>query len=184
MYLLSKGTWFEKPSISSTTLSKSREEEDKITLSRVNQIFDVLSALLEKNCQSWIVDLLKSIIKQESQNESKLTEVKTRLAKLCDCIVEQLLRLEETSLESPVKKAEPGKKELSRLVVYVTGLSLFSQACPTALIPHVETLEPYLKSQVGLINSLLTEFSTERRSRKCYSTPTCGIHFGSCGSFD
>lgn len=135
-----------------------REEEEKITLSRVQQIYEVLSSLLEKNCQNWIVDLLKSILKTNAQNENKLSEIKNRLSKISDCIVEHLLRIEEeASTKSPVKKAttEPGKKSASRLVVYITALSLISQACPTALVPHIETLEPYLKSQVRNLLLLL-----------------------------
>lgn len=154
------GIWFEKLALTSTTISKMREEEEKITMSRVQQIFEVLSSLLEKNCQNWIVDLLKSILKADAQNENKLNEIKNRLSKISDCIVEQLLRIEEeASTKSPVKKAvEAGKKGASRLVVYITALSLISQACPTALVSHIETLEPYLKSQVSNDHRLPTSF--------------------------
>lgn len=153
--------WFEKPSLTSTSLTKIREEEDKTTFSRTQQIFEVVSSLLEKNCQNWIVDLLKSIVKQDSQSETKSAEVVARIAKISDCIVEQLLRLEETS---NAKKMDSPRKEPSRLVVYITALSLISQASPAALLSHVETLEPYLKSQVQFLFSEVTAKSTDQES--------------------
>lgn len=104
---------------------------------------------MEKNCQNWLVDLLKSILKQESQNETKSAEITARLTKICDSIVEQLLRIDEENAAKSPKKADPTKKEPSRLVVYITALSLVGQASPVSLISHVETLEPYLKSQAS-----------------------------------
>lgn len=110
---------------------------------------ETLSSMDEKTNEQWFIDLLDLITKQE-ETAGKISEFQDTCTKICDLLVEKLLSIPPTNAEiNPATKTETNPS-----VQYLMTLNLICQVCPKAALKHVETLEPYLKSQVLILSCL------------------------------
>jgi cohesin loading factor subunit SCC2 len=91
----------------------------------------------------------------------KNTEPPPHLVLACqqivDCLVASVLRIEENSIRnssaningdsasSAASLAQKGLGSSHRIVACIKTLYLFSKICPQLLVPHVQTLQPYLQ---------------------------------------
>lgn len=106
---------------------------------RLELIQETLSSMDEKMNEQWFVDLLDPITKQE-ETAGKLADFQETCTKICDLLVEKLLSIPSNP-----------KPEVNHAVQCMMTLNLICQVCPKAVIKHIETLEPYLKSQVPFL---------------------------------
>jgi cohesin loading factor subunit SCC2 len=131
--------WFtpvrERPSLDSATL-----------LRKVMNITDVVAASRDMGLE-WFEQLLLSLFKpKEDKDDSTKTNVEppkallTACKQIVDCLIENVLRLEETSL---VQEAQSHGSS-QRLVACLTTLYLFAKIRPQLLVDHAITLQPYL----------------------------------------
>lgn len=83
----------------------------------------------------------------------------TACKQIVDCLIENVLRLEETSINSKegTGNGGTGGGSSQRLVACLTTLFLFAKIRPKLLVNHAITLQPYLslKCQVSTIFSLM-----------------------------
>lgn len=133
--------WFtpvrERPTLDSESL-----------LRKVMNITDVVAASKDMGLE-WFEQLLVSLFKpKEDKDDSTkmLTEPPKALLTACkqivDCLIENVLRLEETNLEESEKSEKKGSSQ--RLVACLTTLYLFAKIRPQLLVNHAITLQPYL----------------------------------------
>jgi len=95
---------------------------------RVDQLIDVLA----EGSGQWFVDLAKNLLRQ-GPNESK--RIHSICVSLVSCVVERLLAGDELTAQEQAKK----------LPSTLHTLHLLCQASPDLLIPHITTLQPYMK---------------------------------------
>ncbi|XP_077287915.1 nipped-B cohesin loading factor isoform X2 [Arctopsyche grandis] len=93
----------------------------------------------------WFQQLLQSLFKpkEDKDDSTKIvfTPPKSLLLacqQIVDCLIENLLRLEETSLP------DGGQGNSERLVACISTLHLFAKIRPQLLVNHALTLQPYL----------------------------------------
>ncbi|XP_029051204.1 nipped-B-like protein isoform X1 [Osmia bicornis bicornis] len=133
--------WFtpvrERPTLDSESL-----------LRKVMNITDVVAASKDMGLE-WFEQLLVSLFKPKEDKEDStkmLTEPPKALLTACkqivDCLIENVLRLEETNLEESEKSEKKGSSQ--RLVACLTTLYLFAKIRPQLLVNHAITLQPYL----------------------------------------
>nr|XP_033333160.1 nipped-B-like protein A isoform X2 [Megalopta genalis] len=133
--------WFtpvrERPSLDSESL-----------LRKVMNITDVVAASKDMGLE-WFEQLLVSLFKpkEDKDDSTKMqTEPPKALLTACkqivDCLIENVLRLEETNLEEAEKLEKKGSSQ--RLVACLTTLYLFAKIRPQLLVNHAITLQPYL----------------------------------------
>ncbi|XP_032683463.1 nipped-B-like protein B [Odontomachus brunneus] len=133
--------WFtpvrERPSLDSESL-----------LRKVMNITDVVAASKDMGLE-WFEQLLVSLFKpkEDKDDSTKMqTEPPRALLTACkqivDCLIENVLRLEETNLEDTEKSKRKGSSQ--RLVACLTTLYLFAKIRPRLLVNHAITLQPYL----------------------------------------
>ncbi|XP_076382138.1 nipped-B cohesin loading factor isoform X2 [Megalopta genalis] len=133
--------WFtpvrERPSLDSESL-----------LRKVMNITDVVAASKDMGLE-WFEQLLVSLFKpkEDKDDSTKMqTEPPKALLTACkqivDCLIENVLRLEETNLEEAEKQEKKGSSQ--RLVACLTTLYLFAKIRPQLLVNHAITLQPYL----------------------------------------
>ncbi|PNF24471.1 Nipped-B-like protein [Cryptotermes secundus] len=131
--------WFtpirERPSLDSAAL-----------LRKVMNITDVVAASRDMGLE-WFEQLLLSLFKpKEDKEDSTKTNVEppkallTACKQIVDCLIENVLRLEETSLV----QEEQSHGSSQRLVACLTTLYLFAKIRPQLLVDHAITLQPYL----------------------------------------
>ncbi|CAG0895763.1 unnamed protein product, partial [Darwinula stevensoni] len=120
---------------------------------KVLNITDVVATCKEVGLD-WIEQLLLSLFKPKEDKEDStkvVTEPPKALVTAChqivDCLVENILQIEENSLEQSA--AEAGSSVVkqgtnSRLVACMNTLFLFAKIRPQLLVPHASTLQPYL----------------------------------------
>ncbi|XP_071872073.1 nipped-B cohesin loading factor [Bombus fervidus] len=133
--------WFtpvrERPSLDSESL-----------LRKVMNITDVVAASKDMGLE-WFEQLLVSLFKPKEDKDDS-TKMKTEPTKalltackqIVDCLIENVLRLEETNLEESEKSEKKGSSQ--RLVACLTTLYLFAKIRPQLLVNHAITLQPYL----------------------------------------
>ncbi|ENN74150.1 hypothetical protein YQE_09123, partial [Dendroctonus ponderosae] len=116
-------------------------KHDEALLRKVFHITDVVASSKEIGLE-WFEQLLVSLYKpkEDKDDSTKInTEPPKALLTACrqivDCLVENILRLEENSAHS-------GASE--RLLACVTTLQSFAKIRPQLLIKHASTLQPYL----------------------------------------
>nr|CAD7572287.1 unnamed protein product [Timema californicum] len=130
--------WFtpirERPNLDSAAL-----------LRKVMNITDVVAASRDMGLE-WFEQLLLSLFKpKEDKEDSTKVNIEppkallTACKQIVDCLIENVLRLEETSYNE-----ESGKGSSQRLVACLTTLYLFSKIRPQLLVNHAITLQPYL----------------------------------------
>nr|XP_012141431.1 PREDICTED: nipped-B-like protein isoform X3 [Megachile rotundata] len=133
--------WFtpvrERPTLDSESL-----------LRKVMNITDVVAASKDMGLE-WFEQLLVSLFKPKEDKEDStkmLMEPPKALLTACkqivDCLIENVLRLEETNLEESEKSEKKGSSQ--RLVACLTTLYLFAKIRPQLLVNHAITLQPYL----------------------------------------
>lgn len=133
--------WFtpvrERPTLDSESL-----------LRKVMNITDVVAASKDMGLE-WFEQLLVSLFKpkEDKDDSTKMqTEPPKALLTACkqivDCLIENVLRLEETNLEESEKTEKKGSSQ--RLVACLTTLYLFAKIRPQLLVNHAITLQPYL----------------------------------------
>ncbi|XP_069694432.1 nipped-B-like protein A [Periplaneta americana] len=131
--------WFtpirERPSLDSTAL-----------LRKVMNITDVVAASRDMGLE-WFEQLLLSLFKpkEDKEDSTKLNveppkALLTACKQIVDCLIENVLRLEETSLV----QEEQTHGSSQRLVACLTTLYLFAKIRPQLLVDHAITLQPYL----------------------------------------
>ena len=126
---------------------------------RVNQILDLIR-VSNGTSQTKIVSLLNAILgKSPRESEKKpqgfvansttsTAEDKAEMcAKMCDQIVETLLRLDECG-EDEMQDDAGSAHSLSPRTCCIIALNVFCKTSSTFLCPHVTTIEPYLKEDV------------------------------------
>lgn len=117
-------------------------------LRKVMNITDVVTASKDMGLE-WFEQLLVSLFKPKEDKEDStktMTEPPKALLTACkqivDCLIENVLRLEETSLDDAEKPEKKGASQ--RLVACLTTLYLFAKIRPQLLVNHAITLQPYL----------------------------------------
>ncbi|XP_063234204.1 nipped-B-like protein isoform X2 [Bacillus rossius redtenbacheri] len=131
--------WFtpvrERPTLDSTAL-----------LRKVMNITDVVAASRDMGLE-WFEQLLISLFKpKEDKEDSTNLNVEppkallTACKQIVDCLIENVLRLEETSFVDD----QGSKGSSQRLVACLTTLYLFAKIRPQLLLDHAITLQPYL----------------------------------------
>lgn len=133
--------WFtpvrERPTLDSEAL-----------LRKVMNITDVVAASKDMGLE-WFEQLLVSLFKpkEDKDDSTKMqTEPPKALLTACkqivDCLIENVLRLEEANLDDSEKPEKKGSSQ--RLVACLTTLYLFAKIRPQLLVNHAITLQPYL----------------------------------------
>lgn len=115
----------------------SREKDTTKLLTRVLNITDVVAACRDTGFE-FFEQMLENLLKKDEDgniNKSALTSCR----QIVDCLVENVLRLEERSVDS-----NTGKGCSQRLVACLSTLHLFSKIKPDLMVKHATTLQPYL----------------------------------------
>ncbi|CAL1674077.1 unnamed protein product [Lasius platythorax] len=133
--------WFtpvkERPTLDSESL-----------LRKVMNITDVVAASKDMGLE-WFEQLLVSLFKpKEDKDDSTKMQADpprtllTACKQIVDCLIENVLRLEETNLGDSEKLGKKGSSQ--RLVACLTTIYLFAKIRPRLLVNHAITLQPYL----------------------------------------
>ncbi|KAL3869511.1 hypothetical protein ACJMK2_042182, partial [Sinanodonta woodiana] len=112
-----------------------RDKDSAKLIQRVVNITEVVSASKDTGYE-FIEQLLENLLKKDEHgnfNKSALTACR----QIVDCLVENVLRLEE-------KSGEEGKAGHQRLTACLSTLYLFSKIKPDLMVQHATTLQPYL----------------------------------------
>ncbi|KAF7267144.1 hypothetical protein GWI33_019635 [Rhynchophorus ferrugineus] len=116
-------------------------KDEESLIRKVMHITDVVASSKEIGLE-WFEQLLLSLYKpkEDKDDSTKInTEPPKALLTACrqivDCLIENILRLEENSSHSSASE---------RLVACVTTLQSFAKIRPQLLIKHASTLQPYL----------------------------------------
>ncbi|XP_061192495.1 nipped-B-like protein isoform X1 [Saccostrea echinata] len=115
----------------------SREKDTSKLLTRVLNITDVVAACRDTGFE-FFEQMLENLLKKDEDgniNKNALTACR----QIVDCLVENVLRLEEKSVDT-----ETGKGCSQRLVACLSTLHLFSKIKPDLMVKHATTLQPYL----------------------------------------
>ncbi|XP_046612263.1 nipped-B-like protein [Neodiprion virginianus] len=122
--------------------------DSEALLRKVMNITDVVTASKDMGLE-WFEQLLVSLFKPKEDKEDStktMTEPPKALLTACkqivDCLIENVLRLEETGLDDAEKVEKKGSSQ--RLVACLTTLYLFAKIRPQLLVNHAITLQPYL----------------------------------------
>ncbi|XP_063929333.1 nipped-B-like protein isoform X2 [Zophobas morio] len=115
--------------------------KDTSLLRKVMNITDVVASSKDIGLE-WFEQLLLSLFKPKEDKDDS-TKVQTEPPKalllacrqIVDCLIENVLRLEETN---------DGSGSSQRLVACLTTLYLFAKIRPQLLVKHASTLQPYL----------------------------------------
>ncbi|XP_059489671.1 nipped-B-like protein isoform X2 [Neocloeon triangulifer] len=99
----------------------------------------------------WFEQLLQSLFKpKEDKEDSAKVQMQppapllTACRQIVQCLIENVLRLEETTFESMSETMTPKEALSQRLVACLTTLYLLAKIRPQLLIDHATTLQPYL----------------------------------------
>ncbi|GAB6029016.1 hypothetical protein CHUAL_004804 [Chamberlinius hualienensis] len=119
--------------------SVKERDVSKLLIRKVMNITDVVFACKDKGLD-WFEQLLQNLLKcKEKEDISHQKQAIVSCKQIVDCLVENVLRLEESSLDN-----KEGGSSSHRLVSCLTTLHLFAKIQPTLLVPHAMTLQPYL----------------------------------------
>lgn len=130
-------------------LSRRQSPEDKeLLITKARNITDVVVACHDFE---WFEQLLDTLFKPKEDKDDatkKNTEPPAQLVLACqqivDCLVESVLRMEESNSDMMSSEGGQPKGASSRLVACLTTLYLFAKIRPQLLTEHVQTLAPYL----------------------------------------
>ncbi|KAK2166560.1 hypothetical protein NP493_1314g00065 [Ridgeia piscesae] len=133
-----------KKLVNDTFQSMRGSHEDR-QLQRVMNITDVVT-MCRDTCLDWFEQLLENLFKKEENSNS--TPVEQACEQIVNCLVENILRIEEHS-------AEAGATCSSRLISCFNTLYLFCKVKPELLIPHANTIQPYLNIKCSTLLSTI-----------------------------
>ena len=124
--------------------------DTKALLRKVMNITDVVAACKDMGLE-WFEQLLVSLFKpkEDKEDSTKLVveppkALLTACTQIVDCLIENVLRLEETNLNSEPDNSEQKRGSSQRLVACLMTLHLFAKIRPQLLVSHAITLQPYL----------------------------------------
>jgi cohesin loading factor subunit SCC2 len=120
-------------------------KKNQRTYATAKQMLEIV--VVSPNSQNNLIALVKEILYGSNDNEKDKTDSNVKqkdTMNQCSDIVsylfEELLRFEEK--RSPNDKVVAGRQ----LVALFSTISVFSESSPTLLLPHIDTLLPYLKA--------------------------------------
>uniref|UniRef100_A0A2C9MAH1 Nipped-B protein n=1 Tax=Biomphalaria glabrata TaxID=6526 RepID=A0A2C9MAH1_BIOGL len=114
----------------------SREKDSEKLVQKVMNITDVVAAAKDTSYE-FFEQLLENLLKKDEEGNYNKAAI-TACKQIVDCLVENVLRIEEKSVE----KSE--SRTVSRLVGCLSTLHLFSKIKPDLMVEHANTLQPYL----------------------------------------
>ncbi|XP_035208995.1 nipped-B-like protein isoform X2 [Stegodyphus dumicola] len=114
-------------------------------LQKVNNIMCVVKACRHNEFE-WFKQLLSNLLKNKACNNYK--SVIKSSQQIVDCVVENLLKLEESS-QNIDGKASP------HLLVCLTTLYLFCKVHPPFVVPHATVIQPYLSMKCTIHSDFL-----------------------------
>merc|ERR1712223_813335 len=127
------------------------EEDSELLVTRARNITDVVIASRDTGLE-WFEQLLQTVFKPKEDKDDatkKAVESNPQLVLACqqivDCLVESVLRMEESNSDMTPNDLDNSKSAPSlRVSACLTTLFLFSKTRPQLLVGHVQTLQPYL----------------------------------------
>ncbi|XP_060078784.1 nipped-B-like protein isoform X3 [Ylistrum balloti] len=114
-----------------------RDKDTSKLLQRVVNITDVVAACKDTGFE-FFEQLLENLLKKDEEGNYNKSAV-TSCRQIVDCLVENVLSLEERSVD-----VDSVKGCSQRLVACLSTLFLFSKIKPDLMIKHATTLQPYL----------------------------------------
>ncbi|XP_023223902.1 nipped-B-like protein [Centruroides sculpturatus] len=111
------------------------DREPKRILQKVKNITHVVAACKDTGLE-WFEQLLTNLLK--NKDDSSYKGVIKSCTQIVDCLVENVLQLEESTQEIE------GSGASQNLVACLTTLYLFCKIHPYLVVPHVNTIQPYL----------------------------------------
>ncbi|BFZ16564.1 hypothetical protein BsWGS_19603 [Bradybaena similaris] len=114
-----------------------RAKDPEKLVQRVMNITDVVAAAKDTSYE-FFEQLLENLLKKDEEGNYNKTAI-TACKQIVDCLVENVLRIEEKSVEKTDGRAIGG-----RLVACLSTLHLFSKIKPDLMVEHATTLQPYL----------------------------------------
>ncbi|XP_059166950.1 nipped-B-like protein [Physella acuta] len=115
----------------------SRDKDTEKLVQKVMNITDVVAAAKDTSYE-FFEQLLENLLKKDEEGNYNKAAI-TACKQIVDCLVENVLRIEEKSVE----KSE-GRTISARLVGCLSTLHLFSKIKPDLMVEHATTLQPYL----------------------------------------
>ncbi|RUS79411.1 hypothetical protein EGW08_012824, partial [Elysia chlorotica] len=115
----------------------SREASSDKLVQKVMNITDVVAAAKDTSYE-FFEQLLENLLKKDDDGNYNKTAI-TACKQIVDCLVENVLRIEEKSVEK-----SDGMTISSRLVGCLSTLHLFSKIKADLMVEHANTLQPYL----------------------------------------
>jgi hypothetical protein len=112
-------------------------------IATAGQIVDVVGIYYIENNQ-WLVNLIREMLHGKPQGGEITSQVKARRQET----LQQCENLISTMIELLLGAEEMLNKE--KVIAIIATLSIFSEAHPSLIIPHIWTLAPYLKGENGL----------------------------------
>ncbi|GIY26683.1 nipped-B-like protein [Caerostris extrusa] len=120
-------------------------DEDERILQKVKNITHVVEACRDTGLE-WFEQLLTNLLKNKEDNNYK--SVIKSCKQIVDCLVENLLQLEESS-----QNVDGGV--CPHLVACLATLHLFSKIHPPFVMPHATTIQPYLSMRCNTHSDFL-----------------------------
>ena len=132
----------------------SPDDQDTL-ITKARNITDVVVACRETGLE-WLEQLLETLFRPKEDKDDatkKNTEANPQLVLACqqlvDCLVESVLRMEESNSDHLSSENGGGgggesRGASNRLVACLKTLFIFAKTRPQLLVPHVQTLTPYL----------------------------------------
>ncbi|XP_076440937.1 nipped-B-like protein A isoform X2 [Babylonia areolata] len=114
-----------------------RERDSSRLLQKVMNITDVVAASKDTGYE-FFEQMLENLLKKDEDGNYNKTAI-LACTQIVDCLVENVLRIEEKSVEM-----SEGRNTNSRLVACLSTLYLFSKIKADLMVRHATTLQPYL----------------------------------------
>ncbi|KAK7495047.1 hypothetical protein BaRGS_00013687 [Batillaria attramentaria] len=114
-----------------------RDRDSPRLLQKVMNITDVVAASKDTGYE-FFEQLLENLLKKDEDGNFNKSAI-LACTQIVDCLVENVLRIEEKSVEMT-----EAKNTNSRLVACLSTLYLFSKIKPDLMVRHATTLQPYL----------------------------------------
>ncbi|GFU63535.1 nipped-B-like protein [Trichonephila clavipes] len=121
------------------------EKKPERILQKVRNITHVVEACRDTGLE-WFEQLLTNLLK--NKDDSNYKSVIKSCKQIVDCLVENLLQLEESS-----QNVDGGAS--SHLVACLATLHLFSKIYPYFVVPHATTIQPYLSMKCNTQSDFL-----------------------------
>merc|ERR1712223_1267555 len=127
------------------------DDDSELLVTRARNITDVVIASRDTGLE-WFEQLLQTVFKPKEDKDDatkKAVESNPQLVLACqqivDCLVESVLRMEESNSDMTPNDLDNSKSAPSlRVSACLTTLFLFSKTRPQLLVGHVQTLQPFL----------------------------------------